>query len=51
MPASSENWCQPEFRVTFGSAVKEILIAARESKADLIVSGAKARRAWRDMRL
>jgi len=44
MPPGSENWCKPEFRVTFGSAVEEILIAARESKADLVVMGAKARR-------
>jgi len=44
MPAGSENWCHPEFRVIYGAAVEEILIAARESKADLIVMGAKARR-------
>jgi nucleotide-binding universal stress UspA family protein len=44
MPAGSENWCRPEFRATFGAAVEEILIAARESKADLIVMGAKARK-------
>lgn len=44
MPPGSENWCKPEFRVTFGSAVEEILIAARESNADLVVMGAKARR-------
>jgi nucleotide-binding universal stress UspA family protein len=44
MPEGSENWCKPEFRVTFGSAVEEILIAARESKADLIVMGAKPRK-------
>jgi nucleotide-binding universal stress UspA family protein len=44
MPPGSENWCKPEFRVTFGNAVEEILIAVRESKADLIVMGAKARR-------
>jgi nucleotide-binding universal stress UspA family protein len=44
MPEGSENWCHPEFRVTFGAAVEEILIAARESKADLIVMGAKARK-------
>ncbi len=44
MPAGSENWCKPEFRVTFGSAVEEILITAREAKADLVVMGAKARR-------
>ena len=44
MPPGSENWCKPEFRVTFGSAAEEILIAARESEADLVVMGAKARR-------
>jgi nucleotide-binding universal stress UspA family protein len=44
MPAGSENWCRPEFRATFGAAIEEILIAARESKADLIVMGAKARK-------
>ena len=49
MPAGSENWCKPEFRVTFGAAVEEILLAARESKADLIVMGAKAARVWRAM--
>jgi nucleotide-binding universal stress UspA family protein len=44
MPAGTENWCKPDFRATFGAAVEEILIAARESKAELIVMGAKARR-------
>jgi nucleotide-binding universal stress UspA family protein len=44
MPSGSENWCKPEFRVTFGSPVEEILISARECKADLIVMGAKARK-------
>jgi nucleotide-binding universal stress UspA family protein len=44
MPPGSENWCKPEFRATFGAAVEEILIAASESKADLIVMGAKARK-------
>lgn len=44
MPPGTENWCKPEFRVTFGSAVEEILIAARECNADLIVMGAKARK-------
>lgn len=43
MPEGSENWCKPEFRATFGAAVEEILIAAKECKADLIVMGAKAR--------
>jgi nucleotide-binding universal stress UspA family protein len=44
MPEGSDNWCKPEFRATFGAAIEEILIAARESKADLIVMGAKARK-------
>ena len=44
MPKGTENWCKPEFRVTFGAAVEEILIAAREAKADLVVMGAKPRR-------
>jgi nucleotide-binding universal stress UspA family protein len=44
LPGGTENWCKPEFRVTFGSAVEEMLIAAKECKADLIVMGAKARR-------
>jgi nucleotide-binding universal stress UspA family protein len=46
MPSGSENWCKPEFRVTFGAAEEEILIAAKESQADLIVMGAKARRSF-----
>jgi nucleotide-binding universal stress UspA family protein len=44
VPEGVENWCRPEFRVTFGSPVEEILIAVRESKADLIVMGAKPRK-------
>jgi len=44
MPPGTEDWCKPEFRVTFGAAVEEILIAARECKADLVVMGAKSRR-------
>ncbi len=44
MPKGSENWCEPEFRVTFGAAVEEILLAAREINADLIVMGAKPRK-------
>lgn len=44
MPAESENWCKPEFRVAFGSAVEEILIAERESKADILIMGAKSRK-------
>jgi nucleotide-binding universal stress UspA family protein len=44
MPIGSENWCRPEFRVTFGAAVEEILHAAKDLNADLIVMGAKPRR-------
>lgn len=44
MPGGTENWCKAEFRVTFGTAPEEILVAARESKADLIVMGAKPRK-------
>jgi nucleotide-binding universal stress UspA family protein len=42
MPPGTEDWCKPEFRVTFGLAQEEILTAAGECKADLIVMGAKA---------
>jgi nucleotide-binding universal stress UspA family protein len=44
MPAGAENWCKPEFRATFGAAAEEILTMARETNADLIVMGAKARK-------
>ena len=44
MPPDAKDWCKPEFRVTFGSAIEEILIGARECKADLIVMGAKPRK-------
>jgi len=44
MPQGSEDWCKPEFHVTFGPTVEEILLAAKESTANLIVMGAKARR-------
>ena len=44
MPKGSEDWCKIEFRVTFGAAVEEILLSAREIKADLIVMGAKPRK-------
>ncbi len=44
MPKGSENWCKIEFHVTFGAAVEEILLSAREIKADLIVMGAKPRK-------
>jgi nucleotide-binding universal stress UspA family protein len=41
MPEGAENWCKPVFRATFGEAVEEMLITARETNADLIVMGAK----------
>ena len=44
MPPGCENWCKAEFRVTFGSAVEEILIAAKECNAGLLVMGAKPRK-------
>ncbi len=44
VPEGAENWCKPEYRATFGAAAEEILIIARETNADLIVMGAKARK-------
>jgi len=44
MPPGTENWCTPVFQVTFGAPVEEILTIARETKADLIVMGAKPRK-------
>src|SRR5713226_2058025 len=44
VPEGAENWCQPEFRATFGEAAEEILTMARETNPDLIVMGAKARK-------
>lgn len=44
VPEGAENWCKPEFRATFGEAVEEISIMARETNADLIVMGAKGRK-------
>jgi nucleotide-binding universal stress UspA family protein len=41
VPPDAENWCKLEFRVTFGAAPEEILNMAKETKADLIVMGAK----------
>jgi len=39
-----DDWCKTEFRVCFGEAAEEILRQARETNAELIVMGAKARR-------
>ncbi|HEV2194149.1 MAG TPA: universal stress protein [Candidatus Acidoferrum sp.] len=44
MPEGAENWCKPVFRATFGEATEEIITMARETNADLIVMGAKARK-------
>ena len=44
MPPESPNWCRTEFRVTFGATVEEILQEAQETKAQLIVMGAKTRK-------
>jgi len=46
MPAGSENWCKVEFRVAFGTAIEEILEEARDTKADLIIMGAKTRKTF-----
>jgi nucleotide-binding universal stress UspA family protein len=45
MPKEAENWCKVDFRVAFGAPVEEILNEARETGADLIVMGAKTRKA------
>lgn len=39
-----DDWCKTEFRVSFGDPAEEILRQARETTADLIVMGAKARK-------
>jgi len=46
MPPESEYWCQVKFRVTFGPAVEEILCEASETKANLIIMGAKTRKTF-----
>ena len=46
MPAESENWCKVTFRVTFGAPVEEIINEAWETKADLIIMGAKTRKTF-----
>ena len=44
VPPGAEDWCKPEFKATFGEAAEEIVTLARETNADLIVMGAKARK-------
>lgn len=41
MPAGADDWCNVTFRVAFGKASEEILEEAHDTKADLIVMGAK----------
>jgi nucleotide-binding universal stress UspA family protein len=43
LPPGAENWCKPQFRLTFGLAAEDILAVAGQGQADLIVMGAKAR--------
>lgn len=41
IPAGSELWCKPDIRMQIGEPVHEILQAARNIKADLLVIGAR----------
>ncbi len=41
VPTTTKYLCWPQFRATAGDAVEEILRVAKETKADLIVMGAK----------
>lgn len=41
VPQDAENWCRLEFRVTYGAAPEEIVTMVDETKADLLVMGAK----------
>jgi nucleotide-binding universal stress UspA family protein len=41
VPAGGELWCKAEYRMRLGEPVEEILQVAGETKADLIVIGAK----------
>jgi nucleotide-binding universal stress UspA family protein len=42
MPPGAENWCKPQFRVTFGTVAEEIVMEVREHNAGLLVMGVKA---------
>jgi len=39
-----DDWCKTEFRVSFGDPAEEILRQVRETNAELIVMGARARK-------
>jgi nucleotide-binding universal stress UspA family protein len=41
VPVGGEVWCKADFRMRLGDPAEEILSAARETKADLVVIGAK----------
>lgn len=43
VPRGAEVWCNTEFRLAVGDPATEILRCARETRAELIVMGAKAR--------
>jgi nucleotide-binding universal stress UspA family protein len=45
VPEDARNWCRPSIRVGHGKAYREILGAAAESSADLIVMGVHGRNA------
>ena len=46
MPKDAENWCRVDFRAAFGSAAEGILEEARDTRADLIIMGAKPRKTF-----
>jgi len=46
MPQEIENWCNVTFRVAFGTVIEEILEEARDTRADLIIMGTKARKTF-----
>jgi nucleotide-binding universal stress UspA family protein len=43
VPADAASWCTPEVQLVWGKPYQEILRAARESKADLVVMGVVGR--------
>jgi nucleotide-binding universal stress UspA family protein len=46
VPPGSEAWCETEVRIAIGDPVTAILQAARETKADLLVIGAKRKKGF-----
>lgn len=43
VPGGAESWCETKFRLAVGEPAAEILHCAEDTRADLIVMGAKAR--------